>query len=181
MYLNLAEVLKKILNLSPDEAAAERGFSVIKTVLVDNLSVISLVSQRLIHDYMNAKNLLPQTLEITASLHRHIRSPCQRYQQDLDDQTNKNVSNGKQLKKNILNEQIETVTEKKRTLVNTINKLHIDNDLYISHAEGCSSLKEIKSLLAKSTFYEKNAEEKEQEVKNCNGTMNKSAKIMDNI
>ena len=121
---------------------------------------------------MNAKNLLPRTLEITASLHRHTRSPCQRYQQHLDDETKKNVSNEKQLKQNTLNEQIDTVTEKKRALVNTINKLHIDADLYISQAE---------SLLAKSTFYEKTAEEKEQEVTNCNDTIKKSAKFRDNI
>ena len=42
-YLDLAEILKKILTLSPGQASAERGFSVIKTVLVNNLSVISLV------------------------------------------------------------------------------------------------------------------------------------------
>ena len=97
---------------------------------------------------MNANNLLPHKLKITAPLRRHRRSSRQRYQQHLDDQTKKNVSNEKQLKWKALNEQIDTVKEKKRTLINTINELHTDADLNISQAEGRSSLEEIMSLLA---------------------------------
>ena len=48
------------------------GFSVNKTLLVDNLSVISLVSERAMNDHMNVNKLLPHTLEITAPLRRHI-------------------------------------------------------------------------------------------------------------
>ena len=54
MYL--AEFLKKILALFPGHASSVRRFGVNKTLLVDNISVISLVSKRLIHDCMNAKN-----------------------------------------------------------------------------------------------------------------------------
>ena len=136
----------------------ERGFSVNKTL------VISLVSQRVIHDHMNANNLLPHILEVTALLRRHIRSSRQRYQQHLDDQIKKNVSNEKQLTRNALNDQIDTVKENKRTLVNTINELHTHAYIYISQNEGCSSLAEIKSLLAKSNSLRKTAKEKEQEV-----------------
>ena len=103
------------MTLSHGQASIEHGFSVNKTLLVDNLSVISLVSQRITHDPMNANNLLPHTLEITAPLRRHIRSSRQRWQH-LDDQTKKNVSNVKQLKQRALNEQTDTVKEKKRTL-----------------------------------------------------------------
>ena len=80
----------------------ERGFIVNKTLLVDKLSVISLLSQRVVHDHMNANNLLPHTLEITVSLRRHIRLSLQR-QQHLDDQTKENVSNEKQFKVKTLN------------------------------------------------------------------------------
>ena len=129
---------------------------------------------------MNANNLLPHTLEVIAPLCRPIRSSHQRYQQHLDDQTKRNVSNEKQLKQKALNEQIDTVKEKKGTLINTINELHTDADLYISQAEGCS-LEEIKSLLAKSTSFQKTAKEKEQEVTNCNDTIKKLVKNRYNI
>ena len=76
-YVNLVQVLKKILTLSHDQASAERGFSVNKTLLVDSLSVISLVSRRVVHDRNNANNLLPHTLETTVLLSRHIRSSRQ--------------------------------------------------------------------------------------------------------
>ena len=105
------------------------------------------------HGHTNASNFLPHTLEITVPLRHHIQSSCQRYQQHLDDQANRNISNERQLNRKALNEQIDTVKEKKRTLVNTINELHTDADLDISQAEGCSSLEEIKSLLAKPTSF----------------------------
>ena len=42
-----------------------------------------------------------------------------------------------------LNQQIDTVKEKKRTSVKTINELHTDADLYISQAEGCSIVDQV--------------------------------------
>ena len=70
-YVNLGtEVLKKILSFSHGQGSAECGFSVNKILLLDNLSVITLVSQRIIYNHMNANNLLPHTLEITAPLRR---------------------------------------------------------------------------------------------------------------
>ena len=88
MSRSMYEILKKTLTLSHGQASVERSFSVNKTLLVDNLSVIILVS-RFIHDHMNANNLFPHTLEITAPLRRHVRSSRQRCQQHLDDQTEK--------------------------------------------------------------------------------------------
>ena len=169
-YVNLGtEVLKKILSFSHGQASAECGFSVNKTLLLYNLSIITLVSQRIIHDHMNGNNLLPNTLEITAPLRR-------------DDKTKKkNVYNGKKLKRKTLNEQIDTVKEKKMTLINTINELHTDADLHISQAEGYSNLEEIKSLLAKSTSCRKTAKEKEHGVTNCNDSIKKLVINRDNI
>ena len=75
-YVNLVQDLKKILTCHMAKASAERGFSVNKILLVDSLSVISLVSRRVVHDRMNANNLR-HTLEITVPLSRHIRSSRQ--------------------------------------------------------------------------------------------------------
>ena len=110
-YVNIAEVLKKILTFPHSQASIKRGFSVSKTLLVDNSFVISLVSQRVIHDHMIANNL-PHTLEITGPLRRHIRSSRQR-QQHLDDQTKKNVSDEKQLKRKALNEQMTQLRKRR--------------------------------------------------------------------
>ena len=118
------------------------------------------------HDHMNANNLHPHTLEIAAPLLFHLWSSCQRYQQHLDDQIKKNVTNGKQLKWKALDEKMDTVKKNKRKLVNTINELHIDADLYISQADSCSCLEEINSRLAKSTYFWKTA--KGEEIANSN-------------
>ena len=69
--------------------------------------------------------------------------------------------------------------ENKRKLVNTINELHIDADLYISQADSCSCLQEINSRLAKSTYFWKTA--KGKEIANSNDNKEIRQKSKDNI
>ena len=73
----LAEVLKIILTLSHGQAAVERGFSVNSSVLVENLSTISLISQRIVHDHLASNNLSSEDLrKITkecASCEKQVR------------------------------------------------------------------------------------------------------------
>ena len=96
------------MTLSYGQASVKHKFIANETLLVDDLSVISLVLQWVMYDHMNANNLHPHTLEIAAPLLFHLWSSCQRYQQQLDDQTKKNVTNGKQLKWKALDEQMDT-------------------------------------------------------------------------
>ena len=64
----IAEVLKKFLTLSHGQASVERGFSVNKSLLVENLTAKSLVSQRIVYDHMNFHNLTPENFIINPAL-----------------------------------------------------------------------------------------------------------------
>lgn len=180
-YQNLAEVVKIILTLSHGQASVERGFSVNKTLLVENLSEVGLVSQRVIHDHMNANALLPHTINITPSLRRYVKSARQRYQNHLADQAKSLVSNEKQLKRKAINEQIDQIKKKKTFLISTTNELHTDTDHYISQAESCNTLDEVRSLLAKSSSFRRTAKEKELQVSECSNELKKLVKSREDI
>ena len=56
-FLNFAEALKMTLTPCHVQASVERGFSANKSLLVENLQKESLVSQRIVYDYMNVNGL----------------------------------------------------------------------------------------------------------------------------
>ena len=94
-YANFAKVVMKVLTFSHGQASVERWFSVNKTLMIEFLSIISLVSQRVNHDYMNVNYILPHNINTTDSLRRYIKSASQRYQHHFEDQPKCRVSNEK--------------------------------------------------------------------------------------
>ena len=63
-----AEVLKIVLTLSHGQASVECGFSVKKSLLVENVSAKSLISQSIVYDHMNFHNLTPENFIINPAL-----------------------------------------------------------------------------------------------------------------
>ena len=56
----LVKLLKIILTVSHGQASVERGFIANKSLLVENLSMQSLVPQWCVYGYMNSRNLTPE-------------------------------------------------------------------------------------------------------------------------
>ena len=52
----LRNICKLIFTLSHGQAAVERGFSMNKEILVENLQQKSLISKRMVYDYMTVKH-----------------------------------------------------------------------------------------------------------------------------
>ena len=55
-------------------------------VLQDNIQEDSIISKRLVKDFLNANALHPHTVEITSQMRASCRHARQRYQQYLEDQ-----------------------------------------------------------------------------------------------
>ena len=68
-----------ILCLNHGQADIERGFSVNKNQLKDNMKEASLIIQRFIYDHMTGKNIMPETLVMNKELLRSIKSARIRY------------------------------------------------------------------------------------------------------
>lgn len=64
-FKNLAEVLKIIITLSHGQASVERGFSVNKSLLVENLAPKSLIAQRIVYDHMKVSNVSAEDVEFS--------------------------------------------------------------------------------------------------------------------
>ena len=76
-FSNFANVLKINLTMSHRQASVEQGFSINKSLLVENLSKESLISQRIIYDHMKLNDLQSYELEITSALRKSVKSSRQ--------------------------------------------------------------------------------------------------------
>lgn len=177
----LAEVLKMILTLSHGQAAVERGFSVNKSLLVENLSTLSLISQRIVHDHLASNNLSSENFEICGKLRKSVRSARSKYEQYLADQRKEKVESEKILKRKSIQEEIEVVRSKKKLLEKTVFALSKDADKYAKDAEEKTAVDEMKTLINKSNSLRKTISEKENELKEYSTLLTKLVKDKENV
>ena len=83
-YKERSIVVRLVLTLSHGQAAVERGFSINNTSVKTNMAPVSIISLRIIEDYLIANQLKPHTIHITASLIKSFRSARQAYMIELD-------------------------------------------------------------------------------------------------
>ena len=105
-FSNFANVLKIILTMSHEQASVERGFSINKSLPVENLSKESHFSQRIIYDHMKVNDLQSHELEITQALRKNVKSSRQQYCTYLEEQKRKGVQSEKSRKRKVIEEEI---------------------------------------------------------------------------
>ena len=76
----------------------ERGFSINKPLLVENLTETSLISRRIVLNHLRSKNVISENFEVCGKLRKSVRSARDKYQIFLDDQRREKVNNKKGLK-----------------------------------------------------------------------------------
>ena len=86
----MSSVIKLVLTLSHGQASVERGFSVNKDVVTDNIPVDGIVGRRLVRDFMLTNNLNPHTVQITSEMKVAFKSAHQKYQLMLEEEKSKN-------------------------------------------------------------------------------------------
>ena len=88
-----AVVLKIILTLSHGQALVERSFSINKSLLVENLAAKSLITQRIVYDYMKVNNVSAEDVEICLTLCCSVKHARQRHIAHLEEQKKNKVKN----------------------------------------------------------------------------------------
>lgn len=83
-YTILWDVVKQLLLLSHGQASVERGFSINKELLLENLKEKSVVAQRVIHDHISFEGGIRNVVFSKSLL--SVRSARQKYMLYLDDQ-----------------------------------------------------------------------------------------------
>lgn len=112
---HLWEVVKLLLILSHGQASVERGFSVNKKVMVENLKEHSLISQRVIHDHVRSVGGL-LNIAYTKELLLSAAAARQKYHMYLDDQRCLKQDEQKTQKRKGLMEEITEIKSKKKRL-----------------------------------------------------------------
>ena len=116
------DVFKRVFTLSHGQAAVERGFSVNKELLVENLQQLSLVSQRIVSDYLTDFGKSIIKVPLTNALLKSCQLAHSRYTTALEMNKNEAHAQEKDRKRKLKVEEIAEVKEKKRALETDIEK-----------------------------------------------------------
>ena len=133
-YKNCFEVFKLIFVLSHGQAAVERGFSVNKELLTENLEEVSLISQRLVYDHINDSQLSITKIPLPNELLKSCKL-AHRYNSALENQKLKVNKDENERKRKLKMEEIADVKEKKRAIGSCIKSLEGDIETYSLAAE----------------------------------------------
>ena len=145
-FKKLAAILKIIVTLSHCKVSVERGFSVSKSLLVENRATKNLNAQRIVYDHIKVNNVSAEDLEICPTLRRNVKHARQRYSTYLGKQKKDKVQNDRSLKEKQVQEEITIVNKKKAMLENTIREFTNDADKYVMDAENVSKKEDMKTL-----------------------------------
>ena len=89
-------VVKVVLILSHGNASVERGFSVNKDILIENLSEQSLISQRLVYDKIKDVGGIFD-VNIDKNLMRYVKGSRMRYERQLEQKKGRKLKRNKKL------------------------------------------------------------------------------------
>ena len=152
------DVVKLVFTLSHGQAAVERGFSVNKELLVENLQQLSLVSQRIVSKYLTDFRKSIIKVQLTKALLKSCQLVHSRYATALEMNKNEVHAQEKDRKRKLKIEEIAEVKEKKRAREAAIQSLETDIEKYSFAAEKESNL----TLLTKANSFRVTVREKKE-------------------
>ena len=127
-YESLWIVLKLVFCMFHGQSAVERGFNANKDFIADNQGDTSLISLRMIHDHMRAKDVSPHNFKINGELRKSVGAARRRYQEASEEKKAENAVSEKELKRKVITEEIDEVQKKKRFLESAVENLQKDAD-----------------------------------------------------
>ena len=157
-YKNCWNICKLIFTLSHGQASVERGFSVNKELLVQNLQRVSLVSQRIVYDYFFSTEKTLSEFQISNELIKSCKLAHTRYTQSIETNKKTTVQCEKDRKRKLKMEEIATVKEKKQALESCVKSLQVDIEKYSIEAEEKKDF----NILAKANSFRTTAKTKQE-------------------
>ena len=168
-FLSLWKVAKIIFTLSHSQCAVERGFSVNKELLVENLEKTSLCGQRMVYDHMVSTKNTPQEIEISNELKKNCKLAHSKYVAALETNKANAEINQKSKKRKFISDEIANVKRKRVELEQTIVLLEKDIDKYSLKAEKKNDM----SYLVKANAFRVKKTEKRELVRTLDQTLEK--------
>ena len=170
-HKNLVNVVKLILTLSHGQAAVERGFSVNKSILENNMKEDSIVARKLIRDHMLAHSLSPESFIITKPLISSCLSAHRKYQDHLQSIKDAEGREAESKKVKILIEEINDTVIKREKLIKTSESLDSDFVSLVKEAEFEKDTTVVLHLISKANALKRKSEELKRDAKKLDETI----------
>ena len=158
-YQEFFEVVKMLLCLSHGQATVERGFSMNKELVVENQSVQTLFSRRLIKDHLQDVGGI-DAVAVTTELLNNCSNARHQYREYLDEQKKSKLIKEKSRKRKQVEEEIDDLKRQKISL-NKSKKSLLDEAESLEVKGDCKGKLD---LFQKAFALRKRAKEKEQMV-----------------
>lgn len=154
-YASLFRVFKILLTLSHGQASIERGYSVNKELLVENLSERSIVAQRIICDSYASSDSSVMDIEVTPDLRRHTTSARMRYSNYLEEKSKSEINVSQRNKRKVVEAELVDAEKKKKKLEHSVLCLETEASSLAVSAEAKHDF----NLLSKSNALRQKASE----------------------
>ena len=132
--------------LSHGQSAVERGFSINKKLLVDNLQEKSLVSQRMVYDHIKSNKITIHGYELPSDLLKSCKLSNRCYNAALEDAKKQQKLDMVARKQKLIDEEIQFVKKKKDEVTKCIEVLKMDADKLSIEAKEKRNLEKEKVL-----------------------------------
>ena len=162
----LWEVVKLLLILSHGQASVERGFSINKGLLVDNLSENSICAQRLVFDYVQSCGGL-LNVPITREVILAAQSGRMKYTQYLEEKKKGQIESEATRKRKLCLDEIRQLESKRSCLEQDIHSLCTSADSLAESAEKKGNMLD----LTKSNSFRRTVKLKSEELEVLNSEM----------
>ncbi|KAJ8043765.1 hypothetical protein HOLleu_11016 [Holothuria leucospilota] len=176
-FAKLWDVFKLLLTLSHGQASVERGYSVNKDMLVENMQEKTLVALRTVYDSIAATGQDFTEVPFTPRMKRNIKAARMRYNQYLDDQRKAKGENEKAKKRKAVQDELHDRQKKKKLIESAIDIMKKEADDLAQKAERRHDF----SLLTKSNAFRRKVTEKAQESKRLQIEMDELKEKLKNI
>ena len=157
--------------LSHGQASVERGFSINKQVLTDNLQEKSLISLRTIADNI-AHAGGSSKIGITKPMIAFASSARTRYKDYLDQQSLEEEKKQKAEKRKNVIDEVADLKKKKARLLSDAEILIKSSENFSEKAEATSGVQQMRHLLVKANSHRRTAAEKRKEATELETTIN---------
>ncbi|XP_070176232.1 uncharacterized protein [Littorina saxatilis] len=152
-------VIRELLMLSHGQASVERGFSVNKEIMTDNMKGRTLVAQRHVTDHI-ANVGGAEKVMLSKKLLYNAASARQRYSEYLEEEKEKKKNETHVQKRKADMDEIQTLQAKKRKIEDCVADLLKSADAFAEKAEHTQNF----NFIAKSNALRKSAKTKKDEV-----------------
>ena len=124
----LWNVFKLVFCLSHSQSPIERGFKANKQFVVENQSEISLMALRTVQDHLSAKEVTSSTMNVTTDLCKSVKLARAQYYAHLEKKKSEQKETEKDLKRRIVDGEIDDIKKRRRFLESSIAQLVKDAD-----------------------------------------------------